>query len=171
MCLVVDACSFSHVFNLKDKKHASFEPVFQWVFFGKGGGLIYGGTKYAGEVDFTSDTYRTLLTELNRKGRMFEMCTMCVDKVARDLAEAIPDEPDFDDPHIVALVIISKCCIVCTDEHRGLRFWKRRALYPDGVNPPKIYMDLRNAGLVRNNSNIADLCRSGDKHTCRNRHS
>lgn len=170
MCLIVDTCSFSHVFNLKDKNHPNFKPVFDWLFFGNGGGLIYGGTKYAGEVDFTSDTYRPLLAELNRKGRMFEMCTECVDYIEARLKKAIPDDPDFDDPHIVALVIVSKCCVVCTDEHRGPRVWKRRDLYPVGINPPKIYMKLRNAAILRTNANIADVCRSSQSYTCRKKH-
>lgn len=170
MCLVVDACSFSHVFNLRDKRHGSFEPVFNWVFFGNGGGLIYGGTKYSEEVDFTSDTYRQLLVELDRKGRMFEVCTKCVDYIEAQLKAALPDDPDFDDPHIVALVIVSKCCVVCTDEHRGPRAWKRRDLYPNGMNPPKIYMAIRNANILRNNANVAEICRSGQKHTCRKKH-
>jgi hypothetical protein len=158
------------VFNPKDKRHSEFKPVFDWVFYGNGGGLIYGGTKYAGEVDFSSNTYRALLAELNRRGRMFKMCTECVDHAEAAVKKAVPGDPDFDDPHIVALVIISKCCVVCTDEHRGLRFWKRPKLYPDGVKPPKIYRDLRNARLLRNNANVAEVCRSGLKHTCRKKH-
>ena len=43
MCLVVDTCSFSHVFDLKDKRHLEFVPVFNWLFFGNGGGLVYAG--------------------------------------------------------------------------------------------------------------------------------
>jgi hypothetical protein len=170
MCLVVDANSFSHVFNLRDKRHPAFEPVFRWVFYGNGGGLIYGGDKYGREVDFTSPTYRPLLVELDRKGRMFEMCGQCVDYVAKELKTALPDEPDFDDEHIVALVIVSKCHVVCTEEHRGLRFWKRPDLYPKGTNPPKIYKSTRNADLLTNNANVADLCRAAKKKTCRKKH-
>ena len=171
MCLVVDANSFSHVFNLKDSRHAAFEPVFKWVFYGNCGGLIYGGEKYKREVDFTSQTYRPLLVELDRKGRMFEMCGKCVDQVAKRLKAAIPDEPDFDDEHIVALVIVSKCHIVCTEERRGLRFWKLSELYPRGTKPPLIYMSRRNADILTNNNHIADVCRSRKRMTCRNTHS
>ena len=170
MCLVVDANSFGHVFNPKDKKHSAFEPVLRWLFHGYGGGLIYGGEKYSREVDFTSPTYRPLLVELERKGRMFEMCGTCVDHVAAQLKEAVRDDPDFDDEHILALVIVSKCCVVCTEEVRALKFLKRSNLYPKGTNPPKIYQSLRNAAILRNADNVAEVCRSARKRTCRGRH-
>ena len=128
MCLVVDANCFSHVFNLRDSRHGSFAPVLDWLLNGNGGGLIYGGEKYAREVDFTSPTYLPLLVELERKGRMREMCGKCVDYVASKLKQTIPDNPDFDDEHILALVIVSRCHVVCTEEKRGVPFLKRSDL-------------------------------------------
>lgn len=161
MCLIVDANCFSHVFNLRDKRHPSFAPVFDWLFYGNGGGLIYGGDKYSREVDFTSATYLPLLVELHRKGRMLEMCGKCVNQVsARKLKEIVPDNPDFDDEHILALAIISKCHIICTEDMRAIPFLKRPDLYPEGISPPKIYQSKRNADLVRNNANVAEVCRS-----------
>lgn len=82
MCLIVEANCFSHAFNLRDKRHSSFVPVFDWVFYGNGGGLIYGGNEYGREVDFTSPTYLPLLVELDRKGRMLEMCRRYFDQVS-----------------------------------------------------------------------------------------
>src|SRR5665213_735012 len=160
MCLIVDANCFSHVFNLRDKRHPGFVPVFDWLFYGNGGGLIYGGSKYMLEVDFTSPTYLPLLVELERKGRMLEICGRCVDYESERLKTIIPDHPDFDDEHILALVIVSKCHIVCTEEVRAIPFLKKRDLYPTDAKPTKIYQSKRNADLVRNNANVADVCKS-----------
>jgi hypothetical protein len=122
--------------------------VLELLLYGNGGGLIYGGEKYAKEVDFTSPTYLPLLVELERKGRMREICGHCVNRVSADLKRKIPDDPDFDDEHILALVIISKCRVVCTEEKRGLPFLKRSDLYPKGSRPPKIYGSKRNADIL-----------------------
>lgn len=159
MCLIVDANCFSHVFNKKDKRHEGFLPVYDWLFYGHGGALIYGGDKYKEEINFTTPTYKPLLAELERKGRLLKMCGKCVNEVSEELKETVQDR-HFDDEHILALVIVSRCHVVCTDDMRAIEFLKKTELYPIGVNPPKIYRSKRNADLVRNNANVADVCRA-----------
>lgn len=164
MCLIVDANCFSHVFNPKDTKHKEFAPVFQWLFYGHGGGLIYGGDKYRNEVDFTSSRYRPLIVELERKGRLLKVCDSCVNERAAALKESVQD-PDFDDEHILALIIVSRCRVLCTDDMRMMRFLKKRSLYPPCVKPPKVYRSKHNADLCQNSANVADICRLRT-HTC-----
>ena len=93
------------------------------------------------------------------KGRLIEVCGRCVNRLSRELKETVNDT-DFDDEHIMAIVIVSKCRVVCTEEVRALPFFKRRQLYPKGMNPPLIYQSKRNAGIVRNAANITEACRS-----------
>lgn len=168
MCLIVDANCFGHVFNKQDKKHRGFAPVYDWLFTGHGGGLIYGGDKYKREVDFRGLKYRPLLVELEKKGRLVEVCGKCVNEIATELKEAVKDKA-FDDEHILALVIVSKCRIVCTDDKVAIPDLKRAKLYPDGVSPPRIYLSGRNADLCRNAANIAEVCRR-KSDMCRRAH-
>jgi len=58
-------------------------------------------------------------------------------------------EPDFDDPHIVALLNVSGCKRVCTNEKRALPFLEFEDLYRDRI-PPVIYTKryLKDNGFV-----------------------
>lgn len=47
-------------------------------------------------------------------------------------------KPDFDDPHLIALLNISKCKNICTDEIRAGKFLKLKILYND-LKIPKIH--------------------------------
>ena len=158
MCLIVDANCFGSVFNKKAQEHTRFEPVFNWLFKGYGGRLIYGGTKYKREVDLRNSKYRPLLAELERKGRLLAIPDGKVDRVAAELKRRVPDA-DFDDEHIVALVVVSKCCVVCTDDKRSFPFLRRKDMYPLGVKPPKIYQSPKNAKLCCS-KHVVKICRA-----------
>ena len=64
---------------------------------------------------------------------------------------------DFDDPHIIAIVIVSRCMIICTKEVRALRFFKDKSLYPRGISRPKLYTSKRNKNLL-SDKYIASIC-------------
>ena len=98
--------------------------------------MIYGGTKYNDEVK--GSTYRRILLELGRKGKLRPMPDKRVDGVAAQL-KIIAPEKAFDDEHLVALVVVSKCCVICTDDKRSDVYLKRPDFYPKGLKPPKIY--------------------------------
>jgi hypothetical protein len=162
MCLIVDANCFGCVFNPNTREHRRFVPVYNWLMYGRGGRLIYGGTKYKKEVDFTTSHYRRLLTEIERKGRLLPMSDRKVDAAAIEVRRKAKNDPRFDDEHIVALVIVSRCCVVCTDDKRSYPYLKRRDLYPTHVKPPKIYHSARNAKLCCDN-HVVDICQDKKK--------
>ena len=168
MCVIVDANCFSHVFNQKDKRHEGFIPLYNWLFNGRGGGLVFGGDKYKKEVDFRTSKYRALFVELERKGRLVEVCGKCVNELSKELLRKV-DNSDFDDEHILALVIVSRCRVVCTEEKKAIPFLKDSKLYSDGAEPPKIYRSKRNADLCHKAENIAEVCRS-KSDACRRKH-
>jgi hypothetical protein len=157
MCLIIDANCFGCVFNEKAEHHDEFIPIFNWLLYGKGGRLIYGGDKYKKEVDFKTSKYRRILAEIERKGRLLAMPDKAVNELAERLKAKVGD-PNFDDEHIIALVVISKCCVVCTDDKRSFPFLKQRDLYPKGTKPPKIYQSRKNATLCRQ-EHVVDVCR------------
>jgi hypothetical protein len=138
MCLVIDANTIGKVFDRHSKDHKRFRPVALWVASGDGS-VIFGGTKYLKELG--EGKYLALFKELLGARRAVRMDTKAVDDRAEMLRVSVPDE-DFDDEHIVALVGLSKCCLVCTDDIRSLPYLRRRDLYPPGVDVPYIYRAL-----------------------------
>ncbi|MGA7235229.1 MAG: hypothetical protein WBY44_06105 [Bryobacteraceae bacterium] len=126
------------VFNPRNAEHERFKPIAIWVTTGSGS-VVYGGTKYLREL--SKGKYLNLFTELARVRRAVKVDTKSVDDRAMELKIRVPDE-EFDDEHIVALIGLSKCCLVCTDDLRSLPYLKRKDLYPRGVKPPYIYRSL-----------------------------
>ncbi len=143
MCLIIETNVFASVFNPLSKEHHRFAPVLKWITVGKGK-MIYGGDKYKAELRV--GLYTRILVELDRKGKLVQLPAAKVNKYEAELRLKVSHR-DFDDPHILAMVAVSKCCVVCTDDKRSIPYLKRRDLYPVGVKPPKIYQSLRNANL------------------------
>ena len=144
MCVVIDTCTFSKVFNEDDKNHDHFAPILKWI-TKKNGKIIIGGSKYAKEV-LERGAALDLLTELERKNRLVKLDDKEVDDYAAALKKKAP-EAKFNDEHIVAMVGISRCCVVCTDEKKAVPYLKRKDFYPAGVKPPSIYRNENHARL------------------------
>src|SRR5215212_7875636 len=106
MCLIIDTCCLARVFDRKNSEHAPFAPILDWITVGKGR-IIYGGTKYMKELS-EARKFLGMVTELSRAGRAISLPQQEVDDFA---AAAKSREPDsrFNDEHIVALVVASRC--------------------------------------------------------------
>lgn len=153
MCLVIDTCCLGMVFDKHNKNHLHFAAVLDWVVFGKGR-MIYGGTKYNREL---RQAYRFLgiVSELKRSQKAIEMPTTEVDIIAEEVKVQAAD-PRFDDEHIAALVILSRCCVVCTNDGVAISNLKRPELFSDyGMKHPKIYSSKRNQDLCCNQHLVA----------------
>jgi hypothetical protein len=150
MCLVIDTNCLAAVFEEKAKNHRGFVPVFDWIRTGRGR-MIYGGTKYNIELGRITKILG-IVGELSRQRRTIKLPNTTVDPIAVGLKEQFPD-PNFNDEHIAALVIASRCCVVCTNDNAAISYLKRTDLFPAGINRPKIY---------RGHKNHKDLC--CDKH-------
>jgi hypothetical protein len=137
MCIIIDTVCFSKVFDPTNAEHKRFLPVFSWV-MEEGGSIIYGGTTYRLEVTERMRKFGRLLVDLGRKNRLIKLDDSRVDAEESRLKALEPDET-FDDPHIVAMVIVSKCSVVCTDDTRSLPYLANRKFYPRGINPPNVY--------------------------------
>ena len=157
MCLVIDTCCLARVFDPKNAEHDDFIPVLEWISTGKGK-MIYGGTKYKTELQ-SAKKYLRFLTELEKKRRLVVLKDMEIDPIAESLKLEVPDTR-FDDEHIVAIVIVSKCRIVCTTDKRAIPYIKRKGFYSKhGVRPPKIYSRKRHRNLCCD-ANIVGLAAS-----------
>lgn len=154
MCLVIDANCFGLVFG---KKHKGFAPVRNWIYEGRGR-MIYGGTKYNKEL--LNWRMLPLLKELASGKKTVHISDATVDSIAIALKKKFP-EAEFDDEHIVALVIASRCRVVCTNDNPAISYLKRPEVFSDypGVERPKIFRGHSSHTKMCCNEHIVPLCR------------
>lgn len=159
MCVVIDTCSLSSVFEKRASDHNEFRPLLQWVVAGKGK-IIYGGTKYINELK-KAHKYIFILGQLQRAGKTINLPSKEVDVIEEEIEERTAGT-SFNDQHLVAIVILSKCRIVCTKDKKSFPFLKNPHLYPGYSKKPRLYTAARNADLLSDNS-IVDICRPSNK--------
>jgi hypothetical protein len=159
MCLIIDTCTVPSVFNVGSRHHKTFTPVLNWVTCGNGC-MIYGGTKYKGELSRLHRFFR-LIIELSKQRRAIELPSAPIDAYAAELKIMVSDM-DFDDEHLVALVATSNCRVVCTDDKRAHSYLKRADLYPKNIKPPKIYNSASHSKLCCD-ENVIKICRRSKK--------
>ena len=155
MCIIIDTCCLALVFNSKTKGHDDFKPVRDWIVDGDGK-MVYGGTKYKRELA-KAHRYRRLVIEFKRAKLAIELDSLPVDNAEKQVTIKTCDT-SFNDQHLVAIVIVSKCRLLCTCEKSALPFIKDASLYPRGVKRPKIYSGKQNTRLLTDR-NIAGICR------------
>jgi hypothetical protein len=137
VCVVIDACCLVKVFDPENREHGQFAPIWEWISRGRGR-MIYGGTKYLAELSRVRKVL-PIVNELQRKGRVKVMSGAGVDTVAAKIKQKVGDGT-FDDEHLVAIVIVSRCRVVCTDDESAMPYLKRPKLFADyGMKRPKIY--------------------------------
>jgi hypothetical protein len=120
MCVIIDSNCLAMVFDHDNKQHSRFVPVWNWV-NGKGC-MVYGGTKYMEELQ-KLPRYLAIVVELRKTRHAIPVQTKTVDRIAATLKREYPD-PKFNDQHIVALVIASRCVVVCTDDKKAISYLK-----------------------------------------------
>lgn len=155
MCIVIDTNCFASVFDADSQRHLEFKPVREWIISGRGK-LVYGGTTYRGELT-RAKKYLRLFTELKKAAKVVEVDSQQVDRIEQELRRRL-SHPDFDDPHLVAIVIASGCRLICSDDVRAFPFLRQATLYPKHVQRPHIYSQASNKDLLQD-KNIADICK------------
>ena len=145
MCIVIDSCTISIVFNPKSSEHVEFRPVLEWITTGCGK-MIYGGTKFKKELSHLRK-YIGIISQLKKAGKVIEVSESKVDDEEKRVSTLVPDK-DFDDPHIVAIVIVSGCKIVCTKDTRSIKYLKNSAFYTLPLKKPKLYTSHLNKNLL-----------------------
>jgi predicted nucleic acid-binding protein len=154
MCIVVDTNTLASVFDEKSANHAEFKPVFDWIKNGKGK-IVYGGTKYISELAKTK--YLALFTEYNRAKKAI-LVKGDIDEEAIAVSAMI-QHPDFDDQHLVALLRVSGCKLICSLDGRAYPYFRHSLFFNPAGKKPKIYSGIRNKDLL-NDRNIAEVCES-----------
>ena len=157
MCLVIDMNTIPTVFNPSLQNHDKFKPVLDWLIHGKGK-MVCGGTKYWKEFKLINK-YIRFFNQLNKAGKVVKIDDNAVDQKMNELVGLCNDD-DFDDPHIVALLIVSGCKVISSEDVRSYPYIKRREWYPKGSSIPKIYKSssFGQASSILSDNNIASVC-------------
>ncbi len=157
MCIVIDSDTLSCVFNENNSKHRLFKPVKDWVSEGEGK-VVLGGSTYKKELS-KMPRYIGFINSLDKKRRVVRIPSSEVDEYEDKLKVKVP-EKSFDDAHILAIVAISKCLLVCTQDSKSLKYLKSVDLYPKHCARPKFFMgsDKSPVALLCR-ENIADICK------------
>lgn len=129
--------------NQNSSDHTDFKPVYDWVFIGKGK-LIYGGTKYLEEIPVK---YLKLIKLLADAGKAIHVNDEEVDIEERRVNHLLQDD-DFDDQHLVGLLIVSKCKLIASRDKRAYPFFKHTLFFHPARNKPRIYCSIANKDLL-----------------------
>jgi hypothetical protein len=157
MCVVIDMNVLPCVFIEQNDKHNMFKPIKSWILEGKGK-MVVGGKTYFDELE-KMVKIRKIYVQLRKAGKVVVIEQNSIDNLENELKKKLQHQ-DFDDPHIVALLIISGCQVVCSNDVRAFQFFQMNKWYPKGRSIPKIYCDrsYANRGDILNDNNIADIC-------------
>lgn len=145
MCIILDTNILSCVFSSTSIRHEDFEPVLKWITAGHGR-IVYGGEKYKAEISKTP--YLKIFSILNTFNRTIPLNDVLVDN-EQHFIESIENDPDFDDPHIIAMVRVSGCKLICSNDIRSIRFVSDKKFYTSPIKPPKFYTKKRNRSLLK----------------------
>jgi len=146
MAIIIDTNCLSRVFNRKNKEFSEFKPVFDWIINGNGF-IVYGGSKYEGELKKTQK-YLGLFRILNDLGKVYKCPeTRKIDELTNYYRMNYPIV-DFDDPHLPAIVIVTKCRLICSTDIRSIPYVTNPKMYPKKFVVPKYYQSRKDEKLL-----------------------
>lgn len=143
--VIVDTNTWGPVFDPKNSDHSKFAPVNDYI-FSKKQTLAWGGSGFIAELK-KAHRYLNLFSELAKTGTAVRFPDNEIDREQARI-EGLVNDNDFDDPHIIALQIVSKVQVIVTNDKRSHHFIKMKALYPKRHPMPKIYSTRRNKKLL-----------------------
>ncbi|WP_433777921.1 PIN domain-containing protein [Flavobacterium anhuiense] len=152
MCIIIDTNVLVSVFDNRSANHQEFLPVFDWIREGKGK-IVYGGTKYFGEMG----KYIAIFSELRKAKKAIYIDNDKVDAQEK-IASSKLQHKDFDDQHLVGLLIESKCKLICSLDERAYQFFTSSKFFSPSSQKPKIYSNKTNRKILKDN-NIAEVCK------------
>lgn len=143
--LVVDADSLSKVFDKTNKEHREYEPLHKSIIEQRRSLIVYGGTKYSNELKHARKFLR-LFAELGKTGLALMLDGQAVDDEEQRII-GLANDPKFNDHHIVAIVVVGRCNIICSSDTNSHGHFKNRLYYPKHLRP-KIYNGLASSGIL-----------------------
>lgn len=159
MCIIVDSNNVNRVFHPNNKERLEFLPVYQWIISGNGK-LVIGGSKFHNELK-KNQWFMPLLSQLSRVGKVLNVPALKVDQLTEEIKLTIREGEDFDDPHIVSLLALSGCKLICSADKRAYPYFTKSDFFTKS-HRPKIYSSSRNKDLLKD-QNICDMCKPTSK--------
>lgn len=145
MSIIIDTNCFSRVFCRTNQEHAEFKPVLDWIIHGHGF-LVYGGSKYKEELK-KAKSFLKFFRLLKDFKKAVPFPDKQIDEYQKKY-EKMVDNKDFDDPHLPAIVLVSKCRLICTKDFRSKPFVTSSWLYPPKFHVPYYYTSSRDSELL-----------------------
>lgn len=145
MSIVIDVNTLTKVFNENDNDHNEFLPVKNWI-ESKKGKIVIGGSSYKEELG-KMGRYLSLIRIYSKKKMVIYIDDEAVDEREGFLEEKLGGT-DCDDPHIIALLGVSRCQLLSSVDERSFRFIKDSSNYPKDSPKVKIYTGSRNVDLL-----------------------
>lgn len=142
MCIIIDTNTLPAVFDDNCSDHLTFKPVLDWICDGPGK-VVFGGTQYSTEL---KKRYLGLFTALKAANKAVYIDDDLVDQATTSAKEKIQHK-DFDDQHLVGLLLVSKCRLICSLDKRAYPFFQHRTFF-SAKEEPKIYRSLSGAKLL-----------------------
>lgn len=141
--LIIDTNSWHKVFDANDKEHLNFAPVKEYI-LSHANSLAWGGSKFVKE---TAGKYRRLLVQLEKAKRAIRFDDSRIDAEEARISAALKHS-DFNDPHIIAIQVVSKAEVIVSGDKESYPFLTRKDLYPKNHTRPKIYRGPGNEKLL-----------------------
>jgi len=136
MCMLIDANLIPVVFSSRNSRHAEYKCLLEWFLYGKPK-IVIGGYFFTKEIAISLKSYLPLFTEFSKLNKVHKIDDAAIQQLTEEINSS-ENNPDFDDPHLLALLVLSKAKLYCSEDERSYRFVKDKKFYPDGCNPPKI---------------------------------
>ncbi len=141
MCMIIDTNTISCVFSSDNNKHNDFKPVLKWFLYDKAK-IILGGKLLTKELSEKHlQRFLPLMKEFALLNKIHYISNEQVDLKEEEIKSKEKNK-DFDDPHIIALAILSKAKIICSDDSRSFKFIKKMKEYDNNCIIPKIYTSI-----------------------------
>ena len=155
--IVLDINVFPSVFKSSSSDYEEFYHVRNWVEKERKACFVFGGTKYNSELRKMTQYY-DILKELKNTRQLIEINSQLIDDYAKQLKSICTDE-SFNDEHIVAILNVSGCKLVCTKDSEAVPYLKNRDFYDD-KKAPKIYSSSKNKKLLskKNIVKLKNIC-------------
>lgn len=142
MCIVVDVNCLKETV-MRDIKYL---PIMEWFENCKKASLVMGGTKFENELKKMPSVLNYIIQNKNaQKIRVSYIKNEILDEEQKRI-ESLKLGADFDDPHLVALLKVSGCRLIATQDKRATAFVKHPVIFPK--NKPKIYSSEQNRDLL-----------------------
>jgi len=159
MSIIIDVNTIPSVFDVNCSDYSEFKYVSEWINNRKNKAqMVFGGTKYNKEL-FKMKKYLRYINLLKQIGKVAIINLKMVDSYEKKLEKKNCCKA-FNDKHIVAIVAVSNCRIVCSKDSSSYRYLRNQEYYPKNIKKPKIYSGSRTIDLLCKD-NIINLLNIG----------